>query len=87
MVRRRGPGAGVHHRRGYREHALRYQAFDAYCGCAALSAHGIHSLILPPNAKRVRIFADHDELGQGFIAAREAWGRWRARGSPTSRSP
>ena len=52
----------------------------ATSGCAALSAHEIHSLILPPNAKRVRIFADHDELGQGFIAAREAWGRWRAEG-------
>jgi putative DNA primase/helicase len=54
--------------------------FGASAGCAALSAGGIRRLILPPQARRVRVFADHDPLGQGLGAAREAWQRWRTEG-------
>jgi hypothetical protein len=56
------------------------QLSDATAGCAALSAFGISRLILPSEAHRVRIFADHDELGQGLAAAREAGRRWLAEG-------
>jgi putative DNA primase/helicase len=49
-------------------------------GCAALSEGGMRRLLLSPEARRVRIFADNDELGQGLAAAREAWRRWRAEG-------
>lgn len=54
--------------------------FGAGAGCAALSEGGIRRLILPPDAARVRVFADHDELGQGLSAAGEACRRWRAEG-------
>jgi putative DNA primase/helicase len=54
--------------------------FDVTAGCAALSEIGIRRLILPSTARRVRIFADHDELGQGVAAAREAARRWLAEG-------
>jgi putative DNA primase/helicase len=54
--------------------------FGVAAGCAALSAGGIRRLILPPQARRVRVFADHDALGQGLGAAREAWQRWRTEG-------
>jgi hypothetical protein len=54
--------------------------FDASTGCAALSALGVARLVLPPEARRVRIFADNDELGQGLAAAREALRRWRDEG-------
>ena len=54
--------------------------FNASAGCAALSELGVRRLILPPAVRRVRIFADNDELGQGLTAAREAWRRWRAEG-------
>ena len=54
--------------------------FNCAYGVAALSALGISRLILPPAARRVRIFADHDELGQGLSAAREAGRRWLAEG-------
>jgi hypothetical protein len=54
--------------------------FNASAGCAALSELGIRRLILPPEVRRVRIFADNDELGQGLAAAREAWRRWRDEG-------
>ena len=37
-------------------------------------------LILPQEVRRVRVFADNDELGQGLAAAREAWRRWRDEG-------
>jgi hypothetical protein len=50
--------------------------FGATAGCAALSERGIRRLILPSQARRVRVFADHDALGQGLGAAREAWRRW-----------
>ena len=50
--------------------------FDCESGCAALSANGIRTLILPAAARRVRIFADNDLLGQGVAAAREAARRW-----------
>ena len=52
----------------------------ASAGCAALSALGIRRLILPPAAKRIRVFADHDKREQGLNAARMAWQRWRAEG-------
>jgi hypothetical protein len=54
--------------------------FSASGGCAALSELGLRRLILPPEARRIRIFADNDELGQGLAAAREAWRRWRNEG-------
>lgn len=54
--------------------------FDCTAGCAALSAGGIRALILPAEARRVRIFADHDALGQGVAAARAAKWRWLAEG-------
>jgi hypothetical protein len=54
--------------------------FAASAGCAALSELGVRRLILPQEVRRVRIFADHDELGQGLAAAREAWRRWRDEG-------
>lgn len=54
--------------------------FSVSAGCAALSAGGIRKLILPPQARRVRVFADHDPRGQGLGAAREASQRWRAEG-------
>jgi hypothetical protein len=54
--------------------------FNASGGCAALSELGLRRLILPPEVRRVRIFADHDELGHGLAAAREAWRRWRHEG-------
>ena len=53
---------------------------NATSGCAALSADGIRTLILPPEARLIRIFADHDELGQSLSAAREAKKRWTAEG-------
>ena len=54
--------------------------FDVTAGCAALSEIGIRRLTLPSTARQVRIFADHDELGQGLAAARRgrtalAWQR------------
>ena len=58
--------------------ALRLEGVTA--GCAALSEGGIRTLILPPEARRVRIFCDNDELGQSVEAAREAARRWRAEG-------
>lgn len=52
----------------------------AASGCAALSEGGIRRLILPPAAKTVRIFADHDIKGQGLAAAQAAKRRWTAEG-------
>jgi putative DNA primase/helicase len=49
-------------------------------GCAAMSELGIRRLLLPPQARRVRIYADHDALSQGLSAAREAARRWIAEG-------
>jgi putative DNA primase/helicase len=49
-------------------------------GCAALSELGIRKLILPEEARKVRIWADHDEAGQGITAAREAARRFEAEG-------
>jgi putative DNA primase/helicase len=54
--------------------------FGATAGCAALSAFGVSRLILPSQARRVRISTDHDPLGQGLAAAREAGRRWLAEG-------
>jgi putative DNA primase/helicase len=57
---------------------LRLLSLDA--GCAALSAVGVSKLILPPAARRVRIFADHDPGGQGVAAAANDCRRWRQEG-------
>jgi putative DNA primase/helicase len=54
--------------------------FGAPAGCAALSTYGIRTLVLPSQARRVRISTDHDEHGQGLAAAREAGRRWLAEG-------
>ena len=54
--------------------------FGARAGCAALSAFGIRTLVLPSQARRVRISTDHDEHGQGLDAAREAARRWLGEG-------
>jgi putative DNA primase/helicase len=54
--------------------------FKVTAGCAALSAFGIRTLVLPPEARRVRISADHDQRGQGLAAARDAAQRWRDEG-------
>ena len=54
--------------------------FGSAAGCAALSANGIRTLILPADARRVRIFADNDALGQGLALARAAARRWLAEG-------
>jgi hypothetical protein len=58
--------------------AMRLYRVEA--GVAALSEGGIRRLALPEAACRVRIFADHDELGQGLAAAHEARRRWRGEG-------
>jgi putative DNA primase/helicase len=54
--------------------------YGAAAGCAALSDSGIRQLILPDTVRKVRIFADHDALGQGLAAARDAKARWVADG-------
>jgi putative DNA primase/helicase len=54
--------------------------FNAEAGVAALSTEGMRALILPLAALRVRIFADHDELGQGLAAAVDAARVWRGEG-------
>jgi putative DNA primase/helicase len=58
--------------------AMRLHCVEA--GVAALSEGGIQRLVLPESARRVRIFADHDELGQGLAAAHEARRRWKMEG-------
>jgi putative DNA primase/helicase len=52
--------------------------FDVTAGCAALSEGGVRKLVLPTAARLVRIFPDHDELGQSLAAAHDASRRWRA---------
>jgi putative DNA primase/helicase len=49
-------------------------------GWAAISANGIRSLVLPPEATHVIICADHDASGTGERAARDAAQRWMAEG-------
>jgi hypothetical protein len=39
---------------------------------------GVRKLVLPTAARLVRIFPDHDELGQSLAAAHDASRRWRA---------
>jgi putative DNA primase/helicase len=58
--------------------AMRLYRVEA--GVAALSEGGIRRLVLPEAARRVRIFADRDELGQGLAAAYEARRRWKSEG-------
>ena len=60
--------------------------FGASAGCAALSAFGIRVLVLPPQARRVRISTDHDRLGQGLEAARDASRRWLNEGRAVAAS-
>jgi putative DNA primase/helicase len=52
----------------------------ATAGCAALSAFGMSKLVLPPEARRVRVYADHDADRKGVLAACEARRRWQAEG-------
>jgi hypothetical protein len=47
---------------------------------AALSAGGLKTLVLPPEATHVLIAADHDANGAGDRAAHEAAARWLAEG-------
>jgi len=47
---------------------------------AALSAGGVRTVILPPEATHIVICADHDASGTGERAARDAAGRWLAEG-------
>jgi putative DNA primase/helicase len=54
--------------------ALRLPAY------AALSATGIQLLALPPHVRRVTVFADCDDHGEGIRAATEAAQRWRREG-------
>ena len=56
----------------------RFFVEGAAAGCAALSAGGVRALVLPLEARRVRIVADHDRFG--LAAARDAYRRWRAEG-------
>jgi hypothetical protein len=53
---------------------------SAMPGWAALSAGGIRSLILPPEATHVIICTDNDGNGVGQGAAHDAAGRWLAEG-------
>jgi putative DNA primase/helicase len=52
--------------------------YDLSAGCAALSATGLKLLTLPPEARKIRIFADNDP--DGFAAAVVARARWAAEG-------
>jgi putative DNA primase/helicase len=54
--------------------------YRAEAGVAALSTSGLYVLALPPQARRVRIFADHDENDAGIKAATVACRRWRGEG-------
>jgi putative DNA primase/helicase len=54
--------------------------YGVWAGCAALSAIGVGKLVLPDEARKVRIFADHDSNGAGLAAAITARMRWRAEG-------
>jgi putative DNA primase/helicase len=60
--------------------------FGVSAGCAALSAFGICTLVLPPQARRVRISTDHDEHSQGLVAARDASRRWLSEGRAVAAS-
>jgi putative DNA primase/helicase len=54
--------------------------YGAVGGCAALSAPGPTGLVLPAEARLVRIFADNDPDGKGLAAAVSARLRWRSEG-------
>jgi hypothetical protein len=60
------------------ESTLSYMQMRGIPGWAALSACGIKSLALPPEARRIVIAADNDENGIGLKAARRAAQRWRS---------
>ena len=81
-----GPRARIHRRRRHRDVRLSaMRIFGVAAGCAALSEGGVRKLILPPEARLVRVFPDHDELGQSLSAARDATRRWRAKGARSRR--
>jgi putative DNA primase/helicase len=58
------------------ESTLSYMQMHRLPGWAALSANGIKSLVLPPEARRVVIAADNDESKVGVKAALAAARRW-----------
>jgi putative DNA primase/helicase len=62
------------------ETALAVVAACAMPAWAALSAGGIRTLILPPEATNIIICADHDASGTGERAAHDAAARWLAEG-------
>jgi putative DNA primase/helicase len=62
------------------ETTLAVMQATALSGWAALSATGVASLILPPEADKVLIAADHDKNGVGQKAAVQAIERFRAEG-------
>jgi putative DNA primase/helicase len=62
------------------ETTLAVMMASAMPGWAALSANGIRSLILPPEATLVLICADHDLSGVGQGAANDAAVRWIGEG-------
>jgi putative DNA primase/helicase len=49
-------------------------------GWAALSATGLRSLTLPPDARFIHLAVDNDENGIGQSAARDAAWRWGEEG-------
>ena len=75
------PGGRGDRRRGHREHPQRYaprwRSSRRRGPAGRLASRRIRPL---PEARQVRIFADRDELQQGFAAAAIASRRWRAEG-------
>ena len=80
------PGAEVIVGEGIESTLSAMRLYGAQAGVAALSALGVEKLVLPPEARQVRIFADRDELQQGFAAAAIATRRWRAEGREVAMS-
>ena len=80
VVRRRGSEREFVVGEGIESTLSAMRIFGVSAGCAALSAFGIRTLVLPSQARRVRISTDHDEHGQGLTAAREASRRWLGEG-------
>ena len=72
--------------KGSRSTLSAMRIFGVSAGCAALSTFGICTLVLPPQVRRVRIFTDHDEHGQGLNAARDASRRWLGEGRAVAAS-
>ncbi|MGG5819616.1 DUF7146 domain-containing protein [Falsiroseomonas sp. HW251] len=51
---------------------------------SALSTSGVEQVVLPPEARRVVILADHDASGAGLRAAEAAWAKLRLDGREVS---